>query len=97
MRGFAATCLLLGLAGAFLTAAAAPARADWDDWHHDWHHRWHDHDGWRWRERPYYAPPPYYGPRYYVPPPAYYPPPPAYYPPPVYYGAPAATFSFGFR
>ncbi len=93
MRGFAATCLLLGLAGTFLTTAAAPARADSDDWHHRWDHRWHDHDGWRWRVRPFYAPPPYY-----VPPPAYVVPPPAYYPPPpAYYGAPAATFSFAIR
>ncbi len=93
MRGFAATCLLLGLTGAFLTAAAAPARADWDDWHHRWHHDWHDHDHWRWRERPYYVAPPYY-----APPRVYYPPPPAYYaPPPVYYGTPGATFSFGIR
>jgi hypothetical protein len=88
MRGFAATCLLLGLAGAFLTVAAGPALADRDDWHR----HWHDHDHWRWRERPYYYPPPYY-----APPPVYYPPPPAYYAPPVYYGVPGATFSFGIR
>jgi hypothetical protein len=94
MRGLAVTCLLLGLTGAFLTAASVPARADWDDWHHHWHHRWYDHDHWRWREPPYYWGPP----RYYAPPPAYYPPPPAYYaPPPVYYGPPGATFSFGIR
>ncbi len=82
--------ILLGacLAGTLL-AAAAPARADWDDHHrgHWDHDRWH-HEGWGWAPR--WVPPPVY---YASPPPAYYAPPPAYYPPP-YYAAPSVTFGF---
>jgi hypothetical protein len=87
MRVLIGRCAALGLAGAFLTVAAGPARADWDDYHH---HRGHEEYHWR---RPAYVAP-YYPPRYYAPPPVYYPPPAYYAPPPVYYGAPGITFSF---
>lgn len=88
MRILRASGLALGVAGAFLTIAASPARADRNDWHHGGHPGWHGHP-----RQAYVAP--YYAPRYYAPPPVYYQPPPAYYaPPPVYYGSPSVTFSF---
>ncbi len=101
MRGLQASCAALGLAGALLTLAAGPARADGDDWHHGWHGRYDQH----WdhgRGRPVYVgpPPAYYArpPAYYAPPPVYYGPPPAYYaPPPVYYGLPSVSLNFGIR
>ena len=58
------------LASVVLTAAA-PARADWDDWHHDrWrHHEWREHEWrehYRWRWSYYHYQPHYYG-YYYSP------------------------------
>jgi hypothetical protein len=100
MRSFRFAVVALVLAGSAVLAAA-PARADRDDWHHGWHGRWHGdwHHGWHpgWR-RPWgeVAVPP---PVYYPPPPVYYPPPPVYYappPPPVVY-APGLSIGIGVR
>lgn len=69
------------LAVTVLMSAAAPARADGDDWRwrrHEWReHGWREH-AWReheWREHHWH---PVYRPYVVAPPPAYYAPPPAY-------------------
>jgi hypothetical protein len=90
--------MAFGLAALIGGTAAAPARADDDDWHghHGWrHHEWREHE---WRERRPYA---YVYPSYpsygyaYAPPPVIYAPPP---PPPVYYAPPPGiNFVFPIR
>jgi len=86
MRGLRLGFIALGLAAVCLQAA--PAQADWWQWHHGW--RWHHH----WWRRPVIVVP---LPVYYAPPPVYYAPPPVYYPPPTAYYAPGVTFGLTIR
>lgn len=88
---------ILAAAGAIglLTAAAVPARADWNNNWHGWHHQnWNGgwHHGW-YRPRVYVPPAVVYRP----PPRVYYAPPYAYYAPPAYYAAPGVSFGFTVR